>query len=289
MTTLNDQDLDSMADFLLGRANKVKRIEPPIDLFELAKIQRVTAVDLRPMLPTGGLSRRSSGFWICIQDLRRTQPIEVAVGSPVEDRPRLTTRQRFTMAHELAHTLLFDTSDPPQPRAGCPKGAKLEALCHRAARRILMPPALVTAEVAKREKLGARDILDLARLFDVSPEIALWRCDELSAVRDSDRVVLYVRKSFSGADEIAGFFCSSWFQDRKGRPELGMPPAKWLSGLVDESFWSDPKATSMFSDVKEEIGITRVPFAKTAHFIELELRRPDDSSRASDRVNGDPV
>src|SRR6266446_1430953 len=121
MATLNDRDLDSMADYLLGRANKVKRIDPPIDLFNLAKIQRVTAVDLRPMLPTGGLSCRSSEFVIYIQDLGRSQPFEVAIDSPAEDRPKMTTRQRFTMAHELAHTLMFDTSDPPQPRAGSPK------------------------------------------------------------------------------------------------------------------------------------------------------------------------
>ena len=213
---LSDRDIDSMTDYLLASAGKVKRIEPPVDLFDLARIQRVTAVDLRPMLPTGGLSCRSSGFVIYVQDLARSEPSEVAVARPITDRPRMTTRQRFTMAHELGHTLLFQTSDPPQPRAGSPKGAKLEALCHRAARRILMPPKLVAAEIAKRPRLDTRNIRDLAQLFDVSVEVVLRRCDELTTVRDSDRAVLYVRKRSSGVEEIAGFYCSKWFQIRKG-------------------------------------------------------------------------
>ncbi len=279
---LSDRDIDSMTDYLLASAGKVKRIEPPVDLFDLARIQRVTAVDLRPMLPTGGLSCRSSGFVIYVQDLARSEPSEVAVARPITDRPRMTTRQRFTMAHELGHTLLFQTSDPPQPRAGSPKGAKLEALCHRAARRILMPPKLVAAEIAKRPRLDTRNIRDLAQLFDVSVEVVLRRCDELTTVRDSDRAVLYVRKRSSGVEEIAGFYCSKWFQIRKGRPEIAMSPAKWLSGLVEESFWSDSKAISTFKDADWEADITRVPFTQREYFVELEGRYRDSSPLWSD-------
>lgn len=286
MASLTDRDIDSMVDYLLDRA-KVVRIGPPVDLFELAKIQRVTAVDLRPMVPTGGLSSRSSGFVIYIQNLALTAPVEVAVGSPLEERPKLTPRQRFTMAHELAHTLFFDASDPPQPRPGSPKGPKLEALCHRGGRRILMPAPLIKAEVAKHKKLGSRDILDLAKLFDVSPEVMLWRCDELHRIRDSDRAVLYIRKSFSGVEQIAGFYCSSWFQNRKGRPELGMSPASWLSGFVDEAFWADPKASSAYSDTADDIGITRAPFHRTAYFVELERQRRDSPSPPTDQVSSD--
>ena len=290
MATMNDHDVDSMTDYLLSRVSKVKRIEPPVDLFDLARIQHVTAVDFRPMLPTGGLSCRSSGFVIYLQDLSRSQPTEVAVASPIEDRPKMTTRQRFTMAHELAHTLLFDTSEPPQPRAGSPKGAKkLEALCHRSAGRILMPPKLVTAEVAKRPKFDARNILDLAQLFNVSVEVVLRRCDELTAVRDSDRAVLYLRKSSSGADEIAGFLCSRWFQELKGRPKIAMSAAMWLSGFVGENFWSDPKATSTFKDGDGEIDIIRIPSKKREHFVELERRTHDSLPLWVDQVSGDPA
>ena len=277
MATLNDRDVDSMTDYLLSRASRVKQIEPPVNLFNLARIQRVMAVDFRPMLPTGGLSFRSPGFVIYLQDLRLSKPNEVAVSDPIEDSPKMTRRQRFTMAHELAHTLLFDTSEPPQPREGYPKGAKLEALCHRAARRILMPPRLVTAEVAKRAKLYARDILDLARLFDVSVEVALWRCDELTDVRDSDRAVIYLGKSSSGTYQIASFFCSRWFRERMGCPKISMSPAEWLSRFVDENFWSDPKATRTFEDGDGEIEITRVSSKRCEQFVELE-RRPRDSS-----------
>lgn len=276
MAKLKDNDLDSMADHLLSRAHKIKRIEPPVDLFELAKIQRVTAIDFRPMIPTGGLSCRTSGFVIYLQDLGRLQPLEVAVADPVEDRPRLTVRQRFTFAHELAHTLLFSASDPPQLRDDAPIGSKLEGLCHRAARRLLMPASLIAAEITKRGNLGSRDILDLARRFDVSPEVALWRCHELASVRDSDRALLFVRRRARGDDDITGFYCSKWFQDRKGPPEVGMRPSTWLSGLVGEEFWNDPVASSVLDDPRGRIVIRRVPFQAHAHFVELERFPPED-------------
>jgi len=278
MAALNDHDFDSMADYLLSLAKKVRRIEPPIDLFELAKIQRVTVVDLRPMLPNGGLSIRQSGFVIYIQNLSINEPIQVPVAGPVEDRPKLTTRQRFSMAHELAHTLLFNASDPPQLRPDAPKGSKLEALCHRAARRILMPPTELTAEVTKRGRIGAGDVLDLARRFDVSTEVVLRRCDELDELRDSDRALLYIRKSLSGSDEVAGFLCSRWFQHRRGRPELGTPPTKWTSGWVDEGFWTEPRAKLTVNDSDSEIAIARVPFTRQAYFVELERMLRDNSS-----------
>ena len=277
MATLNNSDIDSMTDFLLGRANRVKQIAPPVDLFNLARMQRVIAVDFRPMLLTGGLSFRSSGFVIYVQDLGCSKPHEVAIGELIEDPPNMNARQRFTMAHELAHTLLFDTSEPPQPRADSPKGKKLEALCQRAAGRILMPQKLIEDEVAKYQKLDAHNISDLAEIFDVSVEAVLKRCNELTDVRDSERAVLYLRKSSSGRDEIVAFFCSRWFRERTGCHRNSMSLTNWLSGFVDENFWHDPKATRTFKDGDEEIDITRVPFKRREHFFELE-RRPRDSS-----------
>ena len=272
MATLNDHDMKSMTDYLLGRASEVKPIEPPVDLFNLARIQNVTAVDFRPMLLTGGLSSGSSGFVIYVQDLRLPRPKEVAVSDSMEGRPKMTTRQRFTMAHELAHTLLFDNSVPPQPRADSPKGKTLEALCQRFAGRILMPQKLIEAEVAKHPKLDARNILDLAQHFDVSVEAMLRRCDELTDVQDSDRAVLYLRTSSSGTYKIASFFCSRWFRERMGCPKFSMSPAEWLSRFVDENFWSDPKATRTFRDADGEIDIARVLAKGHRHFVELERR-----------------
>lgn len=271
MATLTDRDFDSMADYLLQRAREVSEIALPVDLFDLAKLQRVTAVDLRPMLPTGGLSCEPSGFVIYLQDLARSRPFSVPTSTPVQDRPQLTVRQRFSLAHELGHTLMF--SKPPQLRADSPRGAKLEALCHRAARRVLMPQSLVMAEIHKYQRIGSSEILSLAKLFDVSTEVALWRCDDLPALRGSNHALLYIRRSAS-RDEIAGFFCSKWFEDRKGRPALGMSPVKWLSGFVDQGFWHDPKASSTVHDSDGTIKCTRVPLGRVTHFVEVERLRP---------------
>jgi IrrE N-terminal-like domain len=273
MATLNDRALDSMVEYLFRRASSVASIAAPIDLFNLAKLQRITTVDLRPMIPAGGLSCNTSGFIVYIQDLDLSEPMRAPTSGPSEDRPKLSSRQRFTFAHELAHTLLFGSSDPPQVRDDAPKGSKLEALCHRAARRILMPERLVTAEVNARQRLGSFEVQDLAKLFDVSLEVALWRCDELPTVRDSERALLYIRKSAAGSDQIAGFLCSNWFQDRMGRPNLRMSPAKWLSSFVDQRFWEDPRARSLINETDSEIKITRVPFRRYAHFVELERLR----------------
>src|SRR5579871_457590 len=274
MAMLRDRDYDSMADYLLERANAVRRVEPPIDLFDLAKLQRVTVVDLRPMIPIGGLSCRTSGFVVYLRDLTRKGPLEVPVGASLEDRPRLNTRQRFTLAHELAHTLLFSPSDPPELRRDAPTAAKLESLCHRAARRLLLPPTLVAREMKRRVNLESADILDLARIFDVSPEVVLWRCDEIESVRKSSRAVVLIRRRPSGDQEITQFYCSQWFQDRKGRPEVGMAPKAWLASSVDESFWIGPEATSTVADDEGKIVTRRVPWRPGAYFVELRLERP---------------
>jgi Zn-dependent peptidase ImmA (M78 family) len=78
-------------------------------------------------------------------------------------------RQRFTLAHELAHVLL----EVPGDKAG-------EKVCHRFASAFLMPALTVVREVGPRRRaLPVRELFRLKALFGVSAQAVAYRCRDL--------------------------------------------------------------------------------------------------------------
>ena len=74
-------------------------------------------------------------------------------------------RQRFTMAHELAHLALR------------PDGVDAEAAAHRFAGAFLMPAEALRAEVgARRTAIGLSELFHLKRLFGASAQAITYRC-----------------------------------------------------------------------------------------------------------------
>src|SRR5436853_516931 len=111
----------------------------PVDLFKLAEVQGVLAIQLRSIVPEGITYPVTGGFMIAIRH-GREETIQLHIDDP--RRPRLTNRQRFTLAHEIAHTLYFhpfarDSKPTTRPRA--PRGVRLERFCDRAARLLIVP------------------------------------------------------------------------------------------------------------------------------------------------------
>ena len=86
-------------------------------------------------------------------------------------------RQRFVMAHELAHGVLAVT-DP----------ARLEAACDRFARAFLMPAGAVRTHFGRRRHaFGYEEIMDIARLFGVSAATVLDRLTDLDIINTRTR------------------------------------------------------------------------------------------------------
>lgn len=88
-------------------------------------------------------------------------------------------RQRFTLAHELAHFILHrdligdGITDSPMYRSRM--SSEIESQANRFAATLLMPAALMRATY----RSGNRSIAGLAQHFDVSPEAAMIRMRDL--------------------------------------------------------------------------------------------------------------
>jgi hypothetical protein len=79
----------------------------------------------------------------------------------------LRHRQRFLVAHELAHSLFFDDSAKGLPCRSRPSTAREEEFCDEFARWLLLPHQVVRSEPAE-----AASVFRLQRAFDVSVQLA---------------------------------------------------------------------------------------------------------------------
>lgn len=98
--------------------------------------------------------------------------------NPLRPRGRL----RFSIAHEIAHTLFPDCAEAVRHRGGTEPGSadewQLETLCNIGAAELLMPSGSFT-ELAG-EALSVENVLKLRKQFDVSVEACLIRLIKMS-------------------------------------------------------------------------------------------------------------
>jgi hypothetical protein len=76
-------------------------------------------------------------------------------------------RERFLIAHELAHTLFYEDS-PSGPQRMAFDSLRQEVFCDEMARALLVPP-----EVARTTPFTPEGVVKIQRRFDVSMELAL--------------------------------------------------------------------------------------------------------------------
>jgi Zn-dependent peptidase ImmA (M78 family) len=88
-------------------------------------------------------------------------------------------RARFSLAHELGHTLFYELRDGVlRPRKDAPRGNRLEAACHRAAAIILVPSKALRSQIQQRREWKASALMELANRFEVSAEVMLRRLSD---------------------------------------------------------------------------------------------------------------
>src|SRR5689334_998201 len=87
-----------------------------VDLARVAQARSVHTIELRPLLAEGCLIPDARGFTVQVNHSERAKIYPAT--TTLKDR-ELTTRQRFTIAHEIAHTLVYDLScTPPREHPG---------------------------------------------------------------------------------------------------------------------------------------------------------------------------
>lgn len=134
----------------------------PVDLNALAQVQGVHRVTETYLLEDGRLRRENGGF-----------VVELAQQATY-------TRKRFSLAHEIAHTLLWTESDSVKRRdESHAKAKKLEErLCDRIAVELLMPERAFSA-LARELEPSYHSVAKIAFAFGVSLSTAFLRLAEL--------------------------------------------------------------------------------------------------------------
>lgn len=134
--------------------------DPIPDLTEFLEERGIKVIPIK-------LGERVSGL-MCVA--RRSKGADVPV--IIVNQDDTGERQRFTVAHELAH-LVLETRDGP----------KAEKLAHRLASAFLMPAEILWREVGKhRESISIGELLELKALFKTSIQAITYRLKDLQII-----------------------------------------------------------------------------------------------------------
>lgn len=167
----------------IGEALVESSWEPPVDPMRIAfalnanveVLQRAGHSQLGKLLPVRG------GFRLVVYgDDRVVEPAQGEFGPEFESASSLTSRGRFTLAHELGHTLFYTRPRQPSetPERVTPADGAREAhwreegLCHEFARALLVPSV---AKSLVDPTPSTRAITAATRLFRVSREVLIRR------------------------------------------------------------------------------------------------------------------
>jgi IrrE N-terminal-like domain len=186
---------------LLGQAGQA---HPPVDLIKVARVQGITAVRNGKLRNSLGVLRDGpDGFTVTLSS-------------------RDPAKSRFTLAHEIAHTLLLHSKHSTvvlgERKTKLPH-QKLERLCDTIAAEILLPYEMFR-EAVDEERLTIEAILRLCGRFDASLQSTARRAGDLT--NQAAQVVCWKK---SGGGHLTPML-------RTGRPFFAVNA--WLA-LTDES------------------------------------------------------
>jgi len=218
----------------LLRASKCDDV--PVDLVRAANHQSVHRIELRPLVAGGLIAPVLDGFEIHINH----DAIESLSATPSGGR-NLSRRQRFSLAHEIVHTLFFDRERrPPVPVQNAPQGAALERLCQHGARLLLLPESLLIRELGNGGQVDSiQTLLRLSDRFGASVEVILRRIDEAPQLKRGDFCIVFFEQSASKrSGEILAACYDNSLHGFISRPKLYSELADWLGDFIHEGFWS---------------------------------------------------
>lgn len=216
---------------------KVGISAPPVNLAPIARFQHVRTIELRPMLIGGCIEPVEGGFNIYIRD-RSTRSLSL---DDAPDLDSLKPRQRFTLAHEIAHTFFYDfASDPPRILKQAPKSQIMEWLCQQGASQLLLPEHFLTQYLSRSRPLNLQLAVELGKVFKASTEAVIRRIDELDNSKSPFRALLLVRLNEDRRDaQIVAVCFHPSLLPFLSRPKLYSNLTHWSSIFLEEEFWTE--------------------------------------------------
>jgi len=236
----------------------------PVNVSELAKLRGVTSVEKRKMIPEAVLGLEPPGFRIYLQ-------------SNFENFPGAIIRQRFSLAHEIAHTFFYELSDGKwRPMRDAPRGDSLEAACQKGAGLLLVPRRFLAQEIRNiGEPIGAKHTLELARRFEVSTEVMIRRLDEDGAFATTDIAVVLVRRPPGSSAVIEYATYPPWLKSLLPIPRRGASFSSWVQADELNNFGGDVSA--LFEDglersaVSSSLRASAFRISGSQHIVELRI------------------
>ena len=210
------RSLDQFLNYHIERL--VADQDVPVDLMKLAT-RTGAVVEEREMIPEAAMDVKDGCFHVYLQ-------------SNFKDLPGAALRSRFSLAHEIGHTLFYEQQlGALKPRKDAPTGDRLEKACHKAAAMILVPGRSLRSEIRRREVSTAADIVDLADRFEVSTEVMLRRLNELDGFENGWAPVLTRRIGRMFEIEYAPY--PPWLKSHLGKPNIGADFSMWFGSAED--------------------------------------------------------
>jgi hypothetical protein len=198
---------------------------PPVDLYIVCRNRRIQRLALRFIIPRGLMLPVGGGFEVYLRDQVR-RDLDISKEEPRDD---LSVRQRFALAHEIAHTRFFRLSGPvPLPDSTISNAHGLEHDCDRMAGCILVPTYLLKQKIRDyRKEIDADFVRSVASEFRTSVDVALERLRVVEAGNSFERCILLARR-IHGDAEIDSLFFGLGLSPVLSRPEKHTRISDWL-------------------------------------------------------------
>jgi hypothetical protein len=160
--------------------------------------------------------------------------------SKSEDHNFLTTRQRRTFAHEVAHICFFRNSEEfPVPTDEVKGERELEDICDRVARRILVPQRMLIEEInsgpGETERIDVEFVHAMKIKFCASYEVLISRLNLSNLDNASLRCIVLVRNRGATHKVVEGYFGRRILSFLAEPKERYQPLRDWL-GEIPKGF-----------------------------------------------------
>jgi hypothetical protein len=258
---------------------------PPMDLHAAARKCQVNRLKLRPMIQRGALLPSLGGYEVILRNL---EPKDLDVESP-EPANELSSQQRFTLAHEIAHTRFYKTAKGKLvPDDGPKKYAYngeigLEEICDRVAGHLLVPTQFLKSEVrgsldSDFERIDAGFVRAMVGKFRVSYDVVIRRLWATDPENVFARCILLVGRDNEGPLIRASYRGTSLYSALPP-PKEWQPVQDWLPELPLEAINHSGAGAWYLDRQGRKFQIQKFPLGKGGSFL---LQFDDQGRRAPD-------
>jgi len=208
------------------------------------------------------------GFEVYLRD-QTQKDVDISRAETMDD---LSFRQRFSLAHEIAHTRFYRFSDPvPSADAMTPAWRSLEDNCDRMAGCILIPTYLLKQKIRDYGKeIDGGFVRSVASDFRTSVTVALERLRVVEAASSFGRCILLAQR-VQGDAEIRSLFFGLGLSPVLPRPEKYTRITDWLPNFPRCALSQMADSGSFAARTGRTITFTTTDLGNSGRFL-LELQ-----------------